>query len=181
MKGPPGVVSVGMLLEGSNHRHGCISPRYLFNKTQPGFVQRRGPVLPWILCGLEFGACPATLSAIMEFPPATQPRPRAPFLALPAFVAVATATLQSCDPSNPAPTPGAPETLDPAAWPAIETEQVATTELTFNPQGGDVVGVVTLPRRQEVVAVRGAVMVAVEEDELGRASLVRYRVAWRAE
>ena len=41
---------------------------------------------------------------------------------------------------------------------------------------GEVVGVATLPRRQEVVAARGAVMVAVEEDELGRASLVRYRV-----
>ena len=40
---------------------------------------------------------------------------------------------------------------------------------------GEVVGVVTLPRRQVVVAVRGAVMVAVEEDELGRVTLVRYR------
>ena len=41
---------------------------------------------------------------------------------------------------------------------------------------GEVLGVVTLPRKQEVVAARGAVMVVVEEDELGRASLVRYRV-----
>ena len=41
---------------------------------------------------------------------------------------------------------------------------------------GEVLGVVTLPRRQEVVAVRGAVIVAVEEDELGRVSLARYRV-----
>ena len=46
---------------------------------------------------------------------------------------------------------------------------------------GGVVGVVTLPRRQEVVAVRGKVMVAAEEDELGRVTLVRYRVAWGTE
>lgn len=41
---------------------------------------------------------------------------------------------------------------------------------------GQVLGVVTLPRTQEVVAARGTVMAAVEEDELGRVTLVRYRL-----
>ena len=50
---------------------------------------------------------------------------------------MATAILQSCDPANPAPpASGAPETLDPSAWPAIEAEHVAATELAFNPKGG---------------------------------------------
>ena len=70
----------------------------------------------------------------MKTPLPTRPHPPTLLIALLSLVAVATAILQSCDPSNPAPpTSGTPETLDPSAWPAIEAERVTTTELTFNP------------------------------------------------
>ena len=66
----------------------------------------------------------------------SQPYPRALLAGVLALGAGATASLQSCDPSDPAPTSGNPATLDPSAWPAIEAERVATTELTFNPRFG---------------------------------------------
>ena len=66
----------------------------------------------------------------------SQPYPRALLTGVLALGAGATASLQSCDPSSPAPTSGNPVTLDPSAWPAIEAERVATTELTFNPRFG---------------------------------------------
>lgn len=69
----------------------------------------------------------------MKSPAPTRPGPRAPVIALVALVAVATTTLQSCDPPNPAPTSGALETLDPSALPEIQAEWVASTELAFNP------------------------------------------------
>ena len=117
-----------------------------------------GRIVPGILSGLEFGAWPATLSATMKSPPATQPRPRARLVALPALVAVGTATLQSCDPADPAPTSGAPETLDPSAWPAIEVERAASTELTFNPLfGAD-------PGANFVISAEGDVFVAQWQD-----------------
>ena len=73
----------------------------------------------------------------MKFPLTTRPHPRALLIAL---VAVATVILLSCDQPNPAPpTSGTPETLDPSAWPAIETERVATTELTFPRRGAQFV------------------------------------------
>ena len=70
---------------------------------------------------------------------------------------------------------------DESIWLRREEQAGEFAQWTVLDGTGDVVGVVTLPRRQEVVAARGAVMVAVEEDELGRASLVRYRVAWGTE
>ena len=94
----------------------------------------------------------------MTSPPPTRPHPRALRIAFLALVA-ATAVLQSCDPSNPAPPiSGAPETLDPSAWPAIEADQVATTELTFNPQfGAD-------PGANFVISADGDVFVAQWQD-----------------
>ena len=65
---------------------------------------------------------------------------------------------------------------DESIWLRREEQEGEFARWTVLDGTGEVLGVVTLPRRQEVVAVRGAVMVAVEEDELGRASLVRYRV-----
>ena len=65
---------------------------------------------------------------------------------------------------------------DESIWLRREEQEGEFARWTVLDGTGEVVGVVTLPRRQEVVAVRGAVMVAVEEDELERASLVRYRV-----
>ena len=70
---------------------------------------------------------------------------------------------------------------DESIWLRREEQEGEFARWTVLDGTGGVVGVVTLPRRQEVVAVRGVVMVAVEEDELGRASLVRYRVKWGAE
>ena len=103
---------------------------------------------------------PATLSATMKSPPPTRPHPRALLIALLALVAVATAVLQSCDPSNPAlPTSGAPETLDPSAWPAIETERVASTELTFNPRGA------ADPGTNFVISADGELFVAQWQDQ----------------
>ena len=91
----------------------------------------------------------------MKFRLTTRPRTPALLVALLALVAVATAILQSCDPSNPAPpTSGTPETLDPSTWPEIETERVATTELTFNPTGS------ADPGGQVVISANGDVFVA---------------------
>ena len=70
---------------------------------------------------------------------------------------------------------------DESIWLRREEQEGEFAQWTVLDGTGEVLGVVTLPRRQEVVAVRGAVMVAVEEDELGRARLVRYRVTWGAE
>ncbi len=66
-------------------------------------------------------------------------------------------------------------------WLRREEQMGELAQWTVLDGTGGVVGVVTLPRGQEVVAVRGAVMVGVGEDELGRASLVRYRVGRGAE
>ena len=65
---------------------------------------------------------------------------------------------------------------DESIWLRREEQEGEYAQWTVLDAAGEAVGVVTLPRRQEVVAARGAVMVAVEEDELGRAWLVRYRV-----
>ena len=94
----------------------------------------------------------------MRLPPPIRPHPRALLIALLALVAVATAILQSCDQPDPAPpTSGTPETLDPSAWPEIEAERVATTELPFNPGGTD-------PGAQFVISAEGDVFVAQWQD-----------------
>ena len=91
----------------------------------------------------------------MKSPSPTRPHPRTLLIALLALVAVATAILQSCDQPDPAPpTSGAPETLDPSAWPEIEAERVATTELTFNVEFGAAV----------VISAEGQVFVAQWQD-----------------
>lgn len=45
---------------------------------------------------------------------------------------------------------------------------------------GHLKALVTLPRSQRVLAARGDILVAVDEDPLGRATIVGYRVAWRS-
>ena len=91
----------------------------------------------------------------MKSPSPIRPHPRTLLIALLALVAVATAILQSCDQPDPAPpTSGAPETLDPSAWPEIEAERVATTELTFNVEFGAAV----------VISAEGQVFVAQWQD-----------------
>ena len=94
----------------------------------------------------------------MKSPLTTRPHPCALLIALLALVAVATVILLSCDQPNPAPpTSGTPETLDTSAWPEIEAERVATTELTFNPRGAD-------PGAQFVISAEGDVFVAQWQD-----------------
>ena len=65
---------------------------------------------------------------------------------------------------------------DDSIWLRREEREGDTVQWAVLDGMGQVLGVVTLPRAQEVVAARGTVMAAVEEDELGRAWLVRYRV-----
>lgn len=94
----------------------------------------------------------------MKSPSPTRPGPRVPVIALVAPVAIAITTLQSCDPSNPAPTSGASNTLDPSAWPAIEVERVASTELTFDTRFGPD------PGATFVISAEGEVFVAQWQD-----------------
>ncbi len=65
---------------------------------------------------------------------------------------------------------------DDSIWLRREESEGDSADWTVLDGMGQVLGVVTLPRTQEVVAARGTVMVAVEEDELGRVALVRYRL-----
>lgn len=65
---------------------------------------------------------------------------------------------------------------DDSIWLRREEREGDSVHWTVLDGMGQVLGVVTLPRTQEVVAARGTVMAAVAEDELGRATLVRYRL-----
>ena len=65
---------------------------------------------------------------------------------------------------------------DDSIWLRREEREGDSVDWTVLDGMGQVLGVVTLPRAQEVVAARGTVMAAVEEDELGRVTLVRYRL-----
>lgn len=65
---------------------------------------------------------------------------------------------------------------DDSIWLRREEREGESVHWTVLDGMGQVLGVVSLPRGQEVVAARGTVMVAVEEDELGRVTLVRYRM-----
>ena len=65
---------------------------------------------------------------------------------------------------------------DDSIWLRREEREGDTVQWAVLDGMGQVLGVVTLPRAQEVVAARGTVMAAVEEDELGRVTLVRYRL-----
>lgn len=65
---------------------------------------------------------------------------------------------------------------DESIWLRGELQEGESMHWTVLDGMGWVLGVVTLPRRQQLVAARGTVMVTVEEDELGRGTLMRYRL-----
>lgn len=65
---------------------------------------------------------------------------------------------------------------DESIWLRREEPEGETMVWTVLAGMGNVRGFVALPTGQRVVAARGAVMIAVEEDELGRVTLVRYRL-----
>ncbi|MDE2763483.1 MAG: hypothetical protein OXQ94_15595 [Gemmatimonadota bacterium] len=65
---------------------------------------------------------------------------------------------------------------DESIWLRREEPEGETVAWTVLDGMGRMRGFVSLPDGQRVVAARGAVMVAVEEDELGRVTLVRYLV-----
>lgn len=67
---------------------------------------------------------------------------------------------------------------DDSIWLRREEREGDSVQWTVLDGAGEVMGVVTLPRGQEVVAARGTVMATVEEDELGLTNLVRYRLRY---
>ena len=66
---------------------------------------------------------------------------------------------------------------DGSIWLRREEAEVNTIDWTVLEETGGVRGAVRLPRGHRVVAVRGTVMVAVEEDAFGVPSLLRYRLS----